>query len=223
MAVSVLSVDAPDHEFPPVATTAPPIVPEKAAAVRPPPLLLTTTLVTIRCAAWSLLVTVQVLVSPTAIVPVQSAENVASYPGCAFSATPSLLPLGGLSVVAAPVQVPPLAAVTPPTVPEKAAAVRAPPLSLTTTLLMIRCAAWSSLVTVQVLVSPSAIVPVQAAENVASYPGCAFSATLYVPTLISVMLVDAPLQVCPSDAVTPLTLPEKSAGVSEPPFLLITT
>src|SRR5213592_5008164 len=118
---------------------------------------------------------------------------------------------------------PPAATTAPPIVPEKAAAVRLPPSLLTITLLMIRCAAWSSLVTVQVLVSPSAIVPLHAAENVASYPGCALSATLYVPTLISGMVVDAPLQVCPPDAVTPLTLPEKSAGVNEPPFLLITT
>src|SRR5439155_25570869 len=114
-------------------------------------------------------------------------------------------------VVDAPVHAAPPAAVTPPTVPENAAAVREPPLSLTTTLLMIRCAAWSLLVTVQVLVSPTAIVPVQSVENVTSYPGCGFSATLLLDTVVSFLSVDALVHVFPPDADTPLTVPEKSA------------
>src|SRR5436309_8646434 len=128
MVVRMRSVDAPDHVLPPDATTVPPIVPEKAAAVRLPPLSLTTTLLTIRCAGWSLLVTVQVLVWPSAIVPLHSAENVASYPGCAFSATLKLPTLVSVSAVAAPVHVvaPP---VTPLIVPEKSAAVAEPPWS----------------------------------------------------------------------------------------------
>src|SRR5436190_24025840 len=85
MVVSVRSVESPDQVLPPAATIAPPIVPENAVAVRLPPLSLITTFLTIRCDAWSLLVTVQVFVSPSAIVPVQSVENVASYPGYGFS------------------------------------------------------------------------------------------------------------------------------------------
>ena len=41
--------------------------------------------------------------------------------------------------------------------------------------------------------------------------------------MVSVRSVDAPVQVCPFDAVTPLTVPEKFAAVSEPPLLLTTT
>ena len=53
---------------------------------------------------------------------------------------------------AVPVQLLPPAALTPPIVPEKAPAPLAPPLSLITVLMMIRCAALSLLVTVHVLV-----------------------------------------------------------------------
>jgi hypothetical protein len=49
----------------------------KSAAVAVPPLLLMTCLMTMRLAATSSLVTVQVLVCPTAIEPEQAAEKLA--------------------------------------------------------------------------------------------------------------------------------------------------
>src|SRR5437762_2162408 len=169
MAVSVSVVDAPVHALPPAATTAPPTVPENAAAVSEPPSLLTTALLMTRCAGWSSLVTVQVLVSPGAMLPVQSVEDRKSYAEGAVAATLEVPTLVSVRSVEAPAHVlPPVATTTPPIVPEKATAVSVPPLLLTTTLVMIRCGGWSSLVMVQVLVSPGAIVPVQSVENVAS-------------------------------------------------------
>src|SRR5207249_3248245 len=176
---SVKVVEAPAHVLPPAATTAPATVPEKAAASAEPPSLLMTTLLMIKRAGWSLFVTVHVFVSPSAIVPLHSAEDRESDPWGALSPTLSLPTLVSVNAVAAPPHAAaPADTATPLTVPEKSAAAAAPPSSLTTTLLMTRWAAWSSFVTVHVLVSPSAIVPLHSAENVASYPGCAFSATL---------------------------------------------
>ena len=63
-----------------------------------------------------------------------------------------------------PIQVLPPCAVTPVMAPEKSPAALLPPLSFTTSLMMINWAALSLLVTVQVLVCPSAMVPVQSAE-----------------------------------------------------------
>ena len=62
---------------------------------------------------------------------------------------------------AVPVQVLPVVVVTPVMVPEKSPAALAPPLLLMTVLMTIKRAALSSLVTVQVLVSPSAMAPLQ--------------------------------------------------------------
>ena len=64
----------------------------------------------------------------------------------------------------APVQLLPPDALTPVIVPEKALAALVPPLLLDTFLIMIRCDALSSLVTVQVLVWPSAMLPLHSAE-----------------------------------------------------------
>src|SRR5215213_5486055 len=66
---------------------APPESRLKLAAVAVPPLSLTTCLMTISFAAWSLLVTVQVLVWPLAMEPEQSAEKLAVYPDGPVSVT----------------------------------------------------------------------------------------------------------------------------------------
>ena len=65
---------------------------------------------------------------------------------------------------AVPIQLFPSVAFTPLIVPEKSPAALVAPLSLITVLMMIRCAALSLLVTVQVLVWPSAMLPVQSPE-----------------------------------------------------------
>ena len=116
--------------------------------------------------AMSLLVTVQVLVWPMAIVPVQSARvagGVARRTG-----------LGDL--VGAGVEGDRRCPATRrrrrspgwcpdrPTVIVKSARDVVPPLSLMTCLMTVSCGAMSLLVTVQVLVSPMAIVPVQSAR-----------------------------------------------------------
>ena len=68
---------APGNELPPAAVT-PLIVIVKFDAFALPPFALTTCLITIRCAAWSSFVTVQVFVWPAAMEPVQSAEKLAA-------------------------------------------------------------------------------------------------------------------------------------------------
>src|SRR5919106_1595918 len=63
----------------------------------------------------------------------------------------------------------------------KFAATAVPPLSLTTCLITMSCGAMSSFVTVQVFVSPAAMVPLQSADRVAAYPDGPVSETLYGP------------------------------------------
>src|SRR5437764_14422369 len=80
--VTVLFVpgdSAPGKVFPPVAVT-PLIFIVKLDAFALPPFALTTCLITIRCAAWSLLVIVQLFVSPSAMVPLHARLVPIVYP-----------------------------------------------------------------------------------------------------------------------------------------------
>src|SRR5262245_33320704 len=78
---------------------------------------------------------------------------------------PWSMSVSGLNAVAAP----------PLTVNLKSAACMVPPLSLTTTFLMIRWPGWSSFVIVQVLVSPLAIVPEQSPDMLGKSTGISYS------------------------------------------------
>ena len=114
--------------------------------------------------------------------------------------------------------------VTPLIVPEKFAAVRDPPLSLMTTLLMIRCAAWLVLVIVHVLVSSLRMVPEQP-EYVVVYPamGVAFSTTLNAPAGTSSVFspFSTSMPSCKNAvAAPPFTLKLKSVARMIPPLVL---
>src|SRR2546427_9808221 len=63
-----------------------------------------------------------------------------------------------------------------------------PPLSLMTCLITLRVAAWSLLVTVQVLVSPAAIDPVQSAERLEAEPSGPLAPTEEAPALMVTMV-----------------------------------
>src|SRR5256885_12846975 len=132
-----------------------------------PPLSFTTRLTTVSVAivgALSSLVMVQIPVSPRARVPEQPTALVLVYPATWASST---LYVPALTVTSVPAALPGNEGSAAPllvTVMLKSAAFLVPPLSLTTVLITVRCAGWSSLVTVQVLLSPAAIVPAHPAK-----------------------------------------------------------
>src|SRR6266571_1402445 len=137
-------------------------------AVAKPPLSLTMCLITINFGWTSSFVTVHVFVVPMTAVPVQSALYDAAYPDGPVSDT-SYEPAFSPTVV--PDSAPWNEAgegLVPVTDIVKSPATAVPPLSLTTCLMTISFG-WTSLfVTVQVFVSPTAIVPEQSAEKLAA-------------------------------------------------------
>ena len=136
----------------------------KSPALAVPPLSLITCLITISFGAMSLLVTVQVFVSPMAIVPLQSADFVAYPDGPGLRRRRcrrrrSTFVPGDSAPGKSPGSCPGLDGHR-----EVADALAVPPLSLITCLITISFGAMSLLVTVQVFVSPMAIVPLQSAD-----------------------------------------------------------
>src|SRR2546422_904789 len=92
-----------------------------------------------------------------------------------------------------------------------------------TCLITVRCAGWSSLTRVQVLVSPAAIIPLQPREPVPVYPeGPPDSVTLKVPTASATV---TPVKEPANDgSVVPLlvTVIVQAPGAAVPPLSLIT-
>src|SRR5438309_5551708 len=138
----------------------------QAPANAVPPLSFTTCLTTVSVAmvgVLSSLVMVQTFCSPSASVPEQPAALVLVYPATEASST---LYVPAPTVTSVPAALPGNDGSATPllvTVMLKSAAFLVPPLSLTTVLITVRCAGWSSLVMVYVWVSSAAIVPVHSA------------------------------------------------------------
>src|SRR5207247_2512154 len=141
---------------------------DQAPARAVPPLSFTTCLITVSVAvgtALSSLVMVQVFVSLRASVPVQPTAPVLVYPATTASST--LYGARPGTSIRVPLPLPGNEPVIPPPLAfciwrEKLPARAVPPLSFTTCLITVNLAGgMSSLITVQVLVSPAWIVPVQ--------------------------------------------------------------
>ena len=130
-------------------------------------------------------------------------------PGATVRVVPLSLPANGAS--AAPLLV---------TVIAKSAAVLVPPLSLITCLMTVSVAvgaAMSSLMIVQVFVSPTPMLPPQPADRVLAYPVWVASSTLYEPAL-SVTAVPPSLPAKGAFAAPLLvTVIEKSEATLVPP------
>src|SRR5437016_5389161 len=117
--------------------------------------------------ALSSLVMVQTFWSPRASVPAQPTAPVLVYPATEASST---LYVPAPTVTSVPAALPGNDGSATPllvTVMLKSAAFLVPPLSLTTVLITVRCAGWSSLVMVHVWCSPATIVPLQSALGLA--------------------------------------------------------
>src|SRR5262245_57255989 len=112
--------------------------------------------------------------------------------------------------------------VLPVTVRVKSADVRVPPLALTTFLMTMSCAGTSSLVTVQVLLSPTAIVPAQSADSDFLYPATATSSTLYAPAFSVTTVPDSEPGNDGVETAAPVTSIVKSPAAFVPPWSLTT-
>src|SRR5437870_706936 len=154
----------------------------KSAAVLLPPLSLTTCFFTKRWAGWSSLVMVQLFCSPAAIVPAQPAESVGEYPSMSALSETEYVPAFSVTVVPASLPGNEAGLGAPPaTFIVQLSADALPPLSLMTCLITISipvAGGKSSFVIVQILVSLTAIVPLQSGERVLLYPVTGASSTL---------------------------------------------